>query len=120
MKKSYDEAVKIYKIENPHVDDINLKYDPKKLLDDLESKALPINNNIANVGLNMNVRIQNNLNNQVHQIYLDGNLITDDDSVDNSDSDEDENNESDNDDDNGGSDEYDNNESDEDENNDDE
>ena len=44
MKKAYDEAVKIYKIENPQDADINLKYDPKKLLDDLQSKTMPINN----------------------------------------------------------------------------
>ena len=47
MKKAYDEAVKIYKIENPQAADVNLKYDPKKLLDELQSKtSLPTINEL--------------------------------------------------------------------------
>jgi hypothetical protein len=48
MKKAYDEAMELYKKNNPQASDINLKYDPKKLLDDLNSKSIPVNNNANN------------------------------------------------------------------------
>ena len=70
MKKAYDEAVKIYKIQFPEDADINLKYDPKKLLDDLQSKTMPINNPPPNIPFNiMGVRIQ------FPQIFTNNNFV---------------------------------------------